>query len=153
MKNAEVRESLRLNAVQVDELATQYGGVRERDLCGHDDSTINIILVIIIIIIIDTRFQTAVNLSVDLNRNFVLRLSSVSELEYWSERPSHQMCRCSCVAAKDKLKFTHGNATVSLIVLTLGNNVQSDKSLSVECGQLSLMIRCPPRIQKNDCQL
>jgi len=48
VKNAEeIRESLRLNAVEVDELVLQYGGVRERGL--------------------NARFQIAVNLSVVLN--------------------------------------------------------------------------------------
>ena len=44
-----VRESLRLNAAQVDELAPQCGGVRER---GYK-----------------APFQTAVNVGVNFNRN------------------------------------------------------------------------------------
>jgi len=51
----EVCESLQLDTTQVDELARQYGGVRNRGL--------------------NARFQTAVNLSVDLNWNFVIRIS------------------------------------------------------------------------------
>ena len=60
-----VHESLSLNAVHIGELAVQYGGVREREGRG-----------------LIAWFQTTVNLSVDLNRNFVLDLNSVSELEY-----------------------------------------------------------------------
>jgi len=43
----------RFNFVQVSELALQYGGIRERGL--------------------DALFQTAINLSLDLNPKFVLR--------------------------------------------------------------------------------
>lgn len=52
-KCEEVSEFLQRNAAQVDELAVQYDGVRERGL--------------------NARLQTADNLSVDLNLNFVLR--------------------------------------------------------------------------------
>ena len=53
MKSAEeIRESLRLNAVQVDKLALQYGSVRQRGL--------------------KAQFHRAVNLSIHLNQNFVL---------------------------------------------------------------------------------
>jgi len=66
VKVRQVRESLPLNAAQVDELALQCGGrqrERERERDGFN-----------------ARFQIAVNLSVDFNRNSVLRLSLVSEL-------------------------------------------------------------------------
>jgi len=56
--------------MQVDEVALQYGSVREMEL--------------------GARFQTAVNWSIGINWNFVLRSSSCCEQEYkcsdWSER-------------------------------------------------------------------
>jgi len=58
----EVLESLGLNVSQVDELALQYGGVRERERETEG---------------LDAWYQTAVNLITV--RNFVLRLSSLSE--------------------------------------------------------------------------
>ena len=88
MKVRKVCDSLRLNAAQVDELALQCGAVSERGF--------------------NARFHTAVNLSLHSNRNFMPRLSSVSELQYNARTdPKDKVTKCIKTCAASKTRSQH----------------------------------------------